>query len=1638
MGIPGSWMPWPVEDAATVVRVGATAKIRSPSQSLISGAPAYDSGITEQSPVSNGRALLFTSGFSQYLPAAIHQRQSINAAIRDLVSEFKTKETESGVALFSVSEGGPVPEAQWLSDGAITQVVEEKLAQFAHKPPVLVRDSITDVLRNGARDDGLATSGMVYQGRIHLFRDGLADRDAAARTLWHEMLHYGLRRFLTKEQYIAKLNQLYVADGWIRKQANAWMKSPEGMEVADRQGAAYARARGVDEALAALAEVNEGEFAQNGLVARAVRAVARWVAKLARSFGFADVAARWEGVTNDQARALVKAMFRKLRNGEVATSSDWAFTADPAFMVAWHGSPHDHDGFDSSRIGTGEGAQTYGYGHYFASKREVAEWYRNKLTGGALFVDGKKFDAYDSDHIAAAYSFLNEGDRKKAVRDLREALSTDAAEAQTRRYIVGAIRLLESESGLLPVQKAGRLYQVELAPSEDEYLLWDKPLSKQSEKVKAALNYIGKPDSYSVRLPKDTGGWVVDFDSEQSGKRAYAELSNELEGGKAASAYLHSIGIRGIKYLDGSSRGAGDGSFDYVIFDDADVSIAAKFSRADRSAIDTATRRMDRFIAEFENGTLKDSDTQVLGDTPAVLQALGATNLPLQIDGATVRKALAGKHRFDISADALRQIASHLYDPLAVFDSATGSGLVVLTEVASNSGAPVVAAIHLDKRHGGMVVNDVASIHEKTSAEASLTHWINSGLLRYVRNEKDLSGAATRHPLPASVAALMKGRMGSVVTEADVVNQYGSRYSAGTESASAHTAESLSSALSAIPGKAGNAIRALIGDGKTGLIRIHTAAEIPQRILDDASYSQAEGAQSEYEVQPETARNRTLDGAELRALRRAAARVEAAERGITFTVYPDGRAVVTGPARTKVPARFQRFANAYGLTLVVRRSGEAYANANARMPLQYREAGALYFGEIGDKWIDRTGLTRFSADRDSIRAYVDPQDGTVHVIADNIPAGWTASQLEGLVKHEVSVHVMRLGKGDAEFQQILKAADGMRQAGSRAMREAFARVPEKTNPEHVLEEGLAYFIEAHPKSAFTQRVVAWFRKMLRKVGAAFAGAERLRVFAWANALTEGDLIQMAHDALLAAPVELSGKQWSLSENEGAAALASMFDAPLEEAQRQYAAVVDRYKGTPQWMMAPNGEKTKLNERQWVQTRTPLFKAWFGDFETAGLRDFLNGKPLADLQTSEAPHKGYAALREWAVKIFNDYGNYANSPALGKVLMDERSVRDSIGHGINPFKAVAFKAVPDVIEQGRIVHSERRGSTESIYISAPVRINGADDVVTVLVHRDTETNRMYLHSVTTKENLRDGQVNPGLMPKHPGDPGLSRQGGIYKILHAALNFNGDVSKVVGANGEPLVVYHGTQKGGFSVFYPNSHFGTATQANDLLDAKAIERAKLIGRPGKSGEFHRNAIASGNSIEFGENDSVYAVFLNISNPARMGDVGHLWGRQAEAMERHGHDGIVYENLHEGPGDDSYVAFSPTQIKSAVSNRGTFDKGNPDIRYSKAPGVVGNSGRQSSSSSGWSVSEPSRLDSVIYALQDKQIDMKRVVQSIMKTAKQISDDVNAYLQEELFHGRAAKGVQDFLNDELRPLIAHMRSLNVEMSDFEEYLPAQ
>jgi len=249
------------------------------------------------------------------------------------------------------------------------------------------------------------------------------------------------------------------------------------------------------------------------------------------------------------------------------TKQQDAVGKDIKFHKAFHGSPHDHNKFDSSKIGTGEGAQAYGYGHYFADSKEVAEYYKEttstiRLTG----VDGKKYGA-------------SQGDAEDTARGLLHTFSQDRktfdAYLDGGKTYMGKIAR-DIKNGIIK-SAPGKLYEVELAPKQDEYLLWDKPLSEQSDKVKSAISNLSDSKSWNYLVDQQLGGNVYD---QATGRDLYKAIQKTELTDKAASEYLHSLGIRGIKYLDGTSRAKGEGAYNYVVFDDKDIEIKAKFSRA--------------------------------------------------------------------------------------------------------------------------------------------------------------------------------------------------------------------------------------------------------------------------------------------------------------------------------------------------------------------------------------------------------------------------------------------------------------------------------------------------------------------------------------------------------------------------------------------------------------------------------------------------------------------------------------------------------------------------------------------------------------------------------------------------------------------------------------------------------------------------------------------------------------------------------------------------------------------------------------------------------------------------------------------------------------------------------------------------
>ena len=227
------------------------------------------------------------------------------------------------------------------------------------------------------------------------------------------------------------------------------------------------------------------------------------------------------------------------------------------FQPAFHGSPYRFEKFMLEHLGTGEGAQAYGWGLYFAGAREVAENYREVLSKDQISL-------YTPEGLAEKTLIATRGDRAAAIRRLENESKRTAWLGNTELYMA-AIKLLEN--GFVKSEKRpGQLYEVEI-PDNDVLLDWDAKPSDEHLKMIAEQAAKEGYDDYSIAYRDEQTGELV-VNGGGRGEQIYMEISRVLGSPRAASEFLNRAGIKGIRYLDGSSRSQGEGSYNFVIFDD--------------------------------------------------------------------------------------------------------------------------------------------------------------------------------------------------------------------------------------------------------------------------------------------------------------------------------------------------------------------------------------------------------------------------------------------------------------------------------------------------------------------------------------------------------------------------------------------------------------------------------------------------------------------------------------------------------------------------------------------------------------------------------------------------------------------------------------------------------------------------------------------------------------------------------------------------------------------------------------------------------------------------------------------------------------------------------------------------------------
>lgn len=202
-------------------------------------------------------------------------------------------------------------------------------------------------------------------------------------------------------------------------------------------------------------------------------------------------------------------------------------------LMAYHGTPHRFDKFDSSKIGTGEGAQAYGYGLYFAENKGVAQGYQTMLGSRDQDVVNNAISRVINLNNQPRDALILEGfPQEKITPEIAQTISNIAQNTNPDGTVTSAaIKEYNKLKSLVPNQ--GLLYTVDVPDSTVAKMLdFDAPLGQQSPEIQALAQ------KYNLSMD-DLGGDLL-----------------AAAGGKTAKGaqIMREAGIPGVRYLDQGSR----------------------------------------------------------------------------------------------------------------------------------------------------------------------------------------------------------------------------------------------------------------------------------------------------------------------------------------------------------------------------------------------------------------------------------------------------------------------------------------------------------------------------------------------------------------------------------------------------------------------------------------------------------------------------------------------------------------------------------------------------------------------------------------------------------------------------------------------------------------------------------------------------------------------------------------------------------------------------------------------------------------------------------------------------------------------------------------------------------------------------
>ncbi len=170
---------------------------------------------------------------------------------------------------------------------------------------------------------------------------------------------------------------------------------------------------------------------------------------------------------------------------------------------------------------------------------------------------------------------------------------------------------------------------------------------------------------------------------------------------------------------------------------------------------------------------------------------------------------------------------------------------------------------------------------------------------------------------------------------------------------------------------------------------------------------------------------------------------------------------------------------------------------------------------------------------------------------------------------------------------------------------------------------------------------------------------------------------------------------------------------------------------------------------------------------------LDMESVKDLTGEEFGHSD-VPLIDRVLDFFESLNNEVISEELGRVALSKTSFKDDVNHGLTERKIQAFAAIPEVIKNGKVIFINSKGS-ERVVVAAPITIAGEKYYMGVMLKRNAESQRLYIHDVITEKEATVSDKTGAGTPEHNRDLHRDTENlFLTSILQRALAVKGNFS------------------------------------------------------------------------------------------------------------------------------------------------------------------------------------------------------------------------------------------------------------------------